>query len=96
LIPKRRRSNERRALGKTINQCSNILLWVRRSDGKYKCTQVGGCSTIKLAAALAGMISREAEFWMDAAEAAKEGWPLYGPDQELAADNTPQVRGGCP
>jgi hypothetical protein len=72
------------------------MLWVRRSDGKYKCTQVGGCNTIKLAAALAGMISREAEFWMDAAEAAKEGWPLYGPDQELAAGNTPQERGGCP
>ena len=32
---------------------------------------------------MAGIISRETEFWTDAAEAAKDGWPLYGPDQEL-------------
>ena len=71
------------------------MLWIRRSDARYKCTQVGGSDSIEAAAALAGLISRETEFWTDAAEAAKAGWPLYGPDQELAPGNTPQERGGC-
>jgi hypothetical protein len=69
-----------------------LMLYVRRSDGRYKCTQVGGSASIEAAAALAYIISKEAEFWVDATEAAKKGWPIYGADQELANSNDPQER----
>jgi hypothetical protein len=44
-------------------------------------------ASIEAAAALAYIICEEAEFWVDATEAAEQGWPLYGPDQELATSN---------
>jgi hypothetical protein len=72
-----------------------LMLWVRRSDGRYKCTQVGGSASIEAAAALASIICKESEFWVDATEAAEQGWPLYGADQELVAGNMPEERDGC-
>jgi hypothetical protein len=83
--------------GRRYAYCADgAMLWVRRSDERYKCTQVGGSDSIEAAAALAGIISKEPEFWVDATEAAKQGWPLYGPDQELATRNALQERDGCP
>ena len=73
---------------------NGLMLYVRRSDGRYKCAQVGGSASIEAAAVLAGIISKETEFWVDATEAAEAGWPLHGADQELATGNAPQALDG--
>jgi hypothetical protein len=64
---------------------NGLMLYVRRSDGRYKCAQVGGSASTEAAAALARIICKEREFWVDATEAAEQDWPLYGADQELVA-----------
>jgi hypothetical protein len=44
-------------------------------DGQYKWTQFGGSNTIAGARMLAGLISREKDFWQDETVAKKAGLP---------------------